>query len=351
MKTTTFTLKKLEIDNTANNHPIDAVITWVNGSDPVFRERMDPFLAGISREKMPGAHPTRFSTVKEIRFCVLSILTFAPFIRKIFIVTAGQDPGIDKDISEKFPERSGDVKIVDHSEIFRGYEEYLPTFSSRSIETMIWRIEGLSPNFVYFNDDVFLIRRIGPGEWFVNDKPVLRGRWLLFPWHRILWNHLRKGVGRLLPGNPGFIARPSYHMGQWHAANRLGYRGRYFFFSHTPFAISLKTVEEYCHKNMLLLEDNIGFRFKEDSQFNFVALATHLELLAGNRQITNPDLAYLQPLNRPANYIKRKISYCDKTPRIKFLCAQSLDMCPEEERERLFNWMESKLTRTKPATS
>lgn len=350
MKSTTFTLKKLEIGSTVNKHPIDVVITWVNGDDPVFKESMKPFLAGRDRKKIPGAHPTRFSTVNEIRFCVLSILTFAPFIRKIFIVTAGQDPGIDKDVSEKFPERGGDVEIVDHTEIFRGYEEHLPTFSSRSIETMIWRIEGLSANFVYFNDDVFLIRSIAPEEWFVNDKPVLRGRWLLYPWHRILWKHLRKGVGRFIPGAPGFIARPSYHMGQWLAARRLGYRRRYFFFSHTPFAISRKTVEEFFHSNRALLENNIAYRFKEDGQFNFVALTTHLELLAGNRQISDPDLAYLQPLDRPKNYMKRKISFCDNTPRIKFLCTQSLDACPEEEKERLFGWMEGKLNRSKPAT-
>ena len=34
----------------------------------------------------------RFQSLGEIRYCVESINIFAPFIRKIFIVTDGQDP-------------------------------------------------------------------------------------------------------------------------------------------------------------------------------------------------------------------------------------------------------------------
>jgi len=47
----------------------------------------------------------------------------------------------------------------------------LPTFSCQAIEWNLHRIEGLSENFVFFNDDVFLIRETKPEDFFIKDKP------------------------------------------------------------------------------------------------------------------------------------------------------------------------------------
>ena len=41
---------------------------------------------------------------------------------------------------------------------------------------MLWRINTLSENFVYFNDDFFLIRPVKVKDWFKNGNPVLRGK-------------------------------------------------------------------------------------------------------------------------------------------------------------------------------
>jgi hypothetical protein len=70
------------------------------------------------------------------------------------------------------------IRIVDHREIFRGYEQLLPTFNSRAIESMLWRIEGLADRFVYFNDDMMLVGPAEPTDFFSHDGKVkLRGRW------------------------------------------------------------------------------------------------------------------------------------------------------------------------------
>ena len=113
-------------DNTtpAHGNPIDAVILWVDGSDPKLAEKRNRYLA-LEKQTVrhPGALPTRFASSDEIRYCVLSILTFAPFIRNIFIVTDEQDPGLYDEVRARFPDKAGCLKIVDHKEIFRGYEE------------------------------------------------------------------------------------------------------------------------------------------------------------------------------------------------------------------------------------
>jgi hypothetical protein len=121
---------------------IDAVITWVDGNDPKHQLKLEEALGGKSRKKIPGADNTRFGNANELKYCLLSIFTFAPFIRKIFIVTDQQDPNVIPYVKKHIPERVIDIRIVDHQEIFRGYEKYLPTFNSRSIESVIWRIEG-----------------------------------------------------------------------------------------------------------------------------------------------------------------------------------------------------------------
>ena len=147
---------------------IDAVITWVDGSDEDYKKKIENHLTTSTNYKK------QYLQANEIEYCVKSILKFAPFVRKIFIVTDSQKPSFsgleDLIVSNK-------VKVVDHKEIFKGYEKYLPTFNIRSIDAVLHRIEGLSEMFVYFNDDVFLIDKIHEEDWFVKDKVVLMGNW------------------------------------------------------------------------------------------------------------------------------------------------------------------------------
>lgn len=327
----------------ANNYPIDAVIAWVDGDDPLLAAKRNSYLKGDSANISSGAHATRFASSNEIRYCLLSIFRFAPFVRNIFIVTDGQDPDLYGDIKKWFPERLKSVRIVDHKEIFEGFEDYLPTFNSISIGNMIWRITGLADNFVYFNDDSFLIRSMKPEEWFVEGRPVIRGKWVAAPTPRVIWNKLRIAFNRHLLGKPDFNPRASFHLGQWNSAALLGYRFRYFTTSHTPHTVNRKLVEDYFNKHSSLLKKNISFRFRDHSQFTFISLSNHLQLLDGNRQIAKPDVAYLKPFNRPENYIDDKISFCENNPAIKFMCVQSLDMCSKEDQKKLFGWLDKLL--------
>jgi hypothetical protein len=325
----------------AGSTPIDAVITWVDGSDYSFSEKLKPFLNGRPRSTIPGASLTRFASVNEIKYCVLSILTFAPFIRKIFIVTDNQNPKIFDTIQKYYPDRLSSIFIVDHKDIFSGYEEFLPTFSSRSIESMIWRIDGLSNNFVYFNDDNFLVRPVKPSDWFVNSKPVLRGKWTPAPILRLLWYWVTLLAQRHLLQKDHFEPRPSFHIGQWFAARLSGYVFRYFANSHTPHTVGCKVVAEFLSHNQKVLTKNIMYKFRNHYQFNFVSLSNHLQIKQGNKYFAKSDLVYMQPVGRPSGYIDRKIACCIQNPQIKFLCVQSLEQCSASDRDKIYSWMDS----------
>ena len=119
---------------------IDAVILWVDGSDENHKAKMLPFVEDKNLFQSKKFR-TRFDQVNEIKYTVDSILKFASFIRHIYIVTDEQIPDFlnkenGKDLYQK-------VSIIDHKIIFAGYENYLPTFNNRPIETCIYKIPNL----------------------------------------------------------------------------------------------------------------------------------------------------------------------------------------------------------------
>ena len=148
---------------------IDAVITWVDGSEPSYQRKIKEHLTNNDTIKR------QYLQANEINLCVASIVKYAPFIRKIFIVTDNQSPNLD---SVKHIVSKEKIEIVDHEEIFRDNIEFLPTFNIRSIDALLFKIEDLSEKFIYFNDDMFLVKKTNPEDWFVGDKAVLTGNWV-----------------------------------------------------------------------------------------------------------------------------------------------------------------------------
>ncbi len=320
-------------------NPIDAVVTWVDGGDPAHRAKMEPFLKSSSIEKHPGTNPVRFASAGEITYCILSILRFAPFVRNIFIVTDNQDPKVADLVARSFPERVKDLKIVDHRVIFDGYQEYLPTFNSISIETMLWRIPGLSNNYIYFNDDTFLVRPTSPTDWFVKNRPVLRGNWNLAPFARIALDNLRRYFVLNLVGKPGYGPRHSFQVTQWLSAKMAGFKVRYFLAGHTPHPMQKQVLRRFFTDNPGFLKKNVSCRFREYSLFNLAALVNHLEINEGNSNFGKTDVAYLQPRKRGTNYIAQKMRFFAKHNNIKFLCVQEIDACSENTRREIFEWL------------
>ena len=139
--------------------PVDIVYTWVDGSDPVWNAAREQRLSGITgtAQTRESSGQARFLDRDELRYSFRSIHLFAPWVRKIHLVTAGQVPDwLDTDHPM--------VNLVDHTDILPA--DGLPTFNSHAIETSLHTIEGLSEQFVYFNDDFFLARPVRPEAFF-----------------------------------------------------------------------------------------------------------------------------------------------------------------------------------------
>jgi hypothetical protein len=133
------------------SEPVDVVYTYVQ-PDPDWQERKEQL---FQENYNPEIHNIdcnvrcRFQNRNELQFSIRSVQKFLPFVRNIYIVTDNQTPAwYEKDA---FP----NIKIIDHKMIFP-IEDDLPTFNSHSIEANLHRIPGLSENFIYLNDDVFI---------------------------------------------------------------------------------------------------------------------------------------------------------------------------------------------------
>ena len=328
--------------NYKKNNPIDVVIAWVDGSDNFLIKKRKNYLKSYLSEIPPGAQSTRFSSLNEINYCLISILKFASFVRKIFIVTDEQTPSINEIVKKYFPKRISDIEIIDHKHIFRDYEDFLPTFNSICISNMLWRIEGLSDHFVYFNDDVFLTRKISPEVWFKKERPVLRVNWVFPPFERLIWDKLRVNYHKIRFGI-NKEKPPSFQINQWNAAQLLKFKFRYLKSSHTPLAMNKKVLENYFTKNKNILKENLKFRFRNYKQFNTVALANHLEYITGNKNLSKSQAVYMKPYNRGEKYITRKFKQCKQSQNNLFLCIQSLDLATQKEQQLIFKQLNSLL--------
>ena len=148
---------KPEFTNCAETDPasegVDVVYTWVDGSVPAFQAALRRHAsAELAEADSAPARLYRYRNNGELRFSLGSLLSFAPWVRRIHILTNGQVPSW---LNSSHPR----VHLVTHAEVFPEAEG-LPTFNSNAIEMCLHRIPGLSRRFIYFNDDVFLGRAV-----------------------------------------------------------------------------------------------------------------------------------------------------------------------------------------------
>lgn len=324
--------------------PIDAVITWVDGEDPAHRAKLEAYLTGLG--SVPEiANCDRYRESGEFAYCIASLLRFAPWLRRIHIVTDAQEPSFMAALRQSaWRDR---VVVVDHTTLLAGHEENLPTFNNRTLLSALWRIPGLAPRFVYLNDDFMLLRPTDPDDFFRGGQVVLRGRWCLQPWHRALAEAAQRLVqriaGRSFGGEP---RRPSYHAGQSLAARRAGFRLRYFRVPHAPHAQLRPLFTAHFARHPEHFTHNIRHRLRSAEQYLGDALGNHLALRRGLAVVDNSlRTLRLKPSHYRAAELGAVLRRAADDERTAFACFQSLESVDPERRALLLGWLESRIGR------
>ena len=140
------------------------VYTWVDGSDPIWREKKERVLKelyGKVNIDTSAASPSRFNSRDELKYSLRSVSMYAPFIRKVYLVTDEQVPPWLDSNNER-------LIVVSHRDMFSSYIRR-PTFSSRVIESQVHHIPGLSEHFLFMNDDIFFAGPVSPFHFFTRN--------------------------------------------------------------------------------------------------------------------------------------------------------------------------------------
>lgn len=144
---------------------IDLVYLWVDGNDPKWQAKRNAFIGKTEKNSSENCDG-RYANNDELKYSIRSVEKYAPWIRKIFIVT-------DNQIPQWLDTTNPKVKIVDHKDIMN--QESLPCFNSNVIEHYLYRIPGLAEHFIYANDDMFINRPVTEFDFFNKDGlPIIR---------------------------------------------------------------------------------------------------------------------------------------------------------------------------------
>lgn len=139
--------------------PVDIVVPWVDSSDPVWRKEYEKYTAGTTSDNSEA----RYRDWDIFNYWFRGVDEYLPWVRKIHFVTFGHIP-------EWLDTKNPRINIVRHEDFIP--EKYLPTFSSHTIELNMHRIPGLSEQFIYFNDDIYVTGPLEKTDFFRFGKPV-----------------------------------------------------------------------------------------------------------------------------------------------------------------------------------
>ncbi len=150
---------------------MDAVITYVNGLDPIWQAEYAALTKQPVLEK-------RYRDWGLLPYLLRGIEVNMPFIENVYLVVSHPS---------QVPEwvNTKQLHIVLHTDIIPS--AYLPTFNSTTIELFLHRIEGLSEQFIYFNDDIYPVRPLHQTDFFQENKIVMR-----FTKHYFAWDMYKK---------------------------------------------------------------------------------------------------------------------------------------------------------------
>lgn len=318
----------------SHHPPIDAVITWVDGHCPSHREKLQNYLHLHHLARPETAAPTRYNQCGEITWCIRSLLHFAPWIRTIYVVTDEQVPKILNDLAEtSFKDR---VRRVDHRTIFSGFEHCLPTFNSLSIETMLWRIPGLSERFIYINDDCFLLKPTTPEDFFQGNKLIVRGEWKTQSHAKWLARLEQIIFGKALK------TIDMHRFMQESAARQNGWRHKFFHLPHAPFALHRSLFENISKALGGAYFANATYPFRDIEQHWVISRAIHEALQADNARIDNRlQSVTVNAACHAAEKIRQRLKYAAQNPLTTFICVQSLDLGTKHVRRDILEWLET----------
>lgn len=302
---------------------IDAVFTWVDGSDPAHAEKREKYLYEAAKPRRDATASTRFADDDELFYSIRLLRQNCKWVDKIHIVTDAQIPKwLDSEARERFK-----INVVDHREIFSGFEHCLPTFSSPSIETMLFALPDCANKILYLNDDFFIVREAKANDFFTAKGPVFRGAWALRP------GRVRNVLKRLGLEDPVGLA--AYRGG----SRIVGKTFKVFRRGHAPIPLYRDEMERIFTDNPVLSE-HISYRFRATDQIQPMDIFINCRLAGGRAIVSKSDWRYIDGSEAEIEDMRDELDHINTNKSIKTLCVQSLDAAEIDAKELLVKQLE-----------
>ncbi len=251
---------------------IDFVMPWVDGNDPAWQKEKARYQGKVTDD---SNSVNRFRDWELLPYWFRTVEKFTPWVRKVHFITWGHVPAF---LNTDHPK----LHIVRHEDYLP--TEYRPTFNANTIELNIHRIDGLAEHFVYFNDDMYLLRPMAESSFFRDDLPCTYGAEVPFSvtgqpgiWQHLILNDLR-------------AINTHFHKTTQVQKNARKYRNsvygiktnirtlaveklfpeRFLGFQnlHAPAPFLKRTFEEIWHEESILLNETSKHRFRTSDDVN-----------------------------------------------------------------------------------
>ena len=277
---------------------IDFVVMWVDGGDPIWQAKKAEYSKSVDTSKKSMNSVKAYRDWGTFKYWFRGVEKFAPWVNKVYLVTDQQKPSWLNIASEK-------LVLVDHSDILR--KDYLPVFSANPIESNIHRIPGLSEQFVFFNDDVYLTAPVEPTDFFSEDglpkyntalSPIIPERYGTGHFQvndmEIVTSYFSRDE---ILKNGKFL---SFKQGLKNIVKTLLYRNSKFICgfweNHLTHPLLKSTMELVWEKETAILEKTSASRFRNPSDTN-IWLFKYWQIASGKYEVADPKLGDLFSLD------------------------------------------------------
>lgn len=323
------------------SQPIDAVISWVDGYDPDYQKKLNDFCKQTSLVRSHVIEPTRIQQSNEIYYCLHGLRRFAPWLRHIYLLTNAQKPRVLDELADN--EFAKKIKLIDQNELLSRQGINTPVFNSLSVEWLMWHIPDLSNQFLYLNDDFFIIRDVKPEDFFRQGRLVLRGEWKVQTVHK--WRYFFKRWLSSQEAWSSFIYKANPHRyWQEQSAKMAGYDRRFYLLPHAPFPLLKSTYDAYAQVMPELFNHNAGYPFRHQRQLSSIPLMVHNDIKL-HRVVYDEDkcTVTVHGSAHSPRKIKARLSWAARNKQVAFICMQSIDEAPSAVRDMMKAWLEQQL--------
>lgn len=144
---------------------IDIVVTYCSDKDEAWRQLKDAYMKEEGVKDRQATGEERYRDWDCFKYWFRGVENCCKWVNKIFLIVDRESQ-----IPEWLDTSNPKLRIVYHKEYIPN--QLLPTYNASTIELFINRINELSDNYIFCNDDFYFLNPVASNIFFVDDIPV-----------------------------------------------------------------------------------------------------------------------------------------------------------------------------------